>query len=156
MIPFISRHIPTPAQRATVAERFGELACTDPVIFEPGTVSRACWAAAQSVGAAYTRLPCPHDHPSGHDCDCDQVVAGVFPGWALLELLRAGWTVVEFRNEPSAREHGAFVCLGAFVHRAEIERDVVSVLPSEFIPCPIPVGAQGSSPLLAGIRPTLN
>lgn len=136
MIPFISRHLPTAAQAATVAERFGELVCPDPIVFEAGRVS-------YDVGAA---IGTPGYNPS-YDDDCTgRLVAGVFPGWALLELLRAGWTVVEFVNEPSARSRGVFVCRGAFVHTIDT---------SEFIACPVPAAEQEDGPLLSGLRPSL-
>jgi hypothetical protein len=102
MLPFISHHVPTAAQAATVRDRFGQLVCTDPIVFEPGSVVAACWRAVQAVDPAWTRFPCPRDHDDG--CDCTPTVAGVFPGWALLELVRAGWAVVEFVNEPGARQ----------------------------------------------------
>lgn len=130
MIPFISRHIPTVAQEATVADRFGELRHVGSVVFEPGRVSAQVSSATDAA---------------------DRIVAGVFPTWAALELLMSGWTVVEFANEPSARARGVFVCRGAYVYSAEIERDVhrdvVSLLPSEFIPCPLPADEQEESSL---------
>jgi hypothetical protein len=141
MLPFISHHVPTAAQAATVRDRFGQLVCTDPIVFEPGSVVAACWRAVQAVDPAWTRFPCPRDHDDG--CDCTPTVAGVFPGWALLELVRAGWAVVEFVNEPGARQRGAFVCRGAFVH---------TLRASDFVPCPVPVADQEDGPLLAGLR----
>lgn len=144
MIPFISRHIPTAAQAATVRERFGELVCPDPIVLEPGAVVDACWQTLLAVDPSWSSPPCSHDHDDGYDCT--PAVAGVFPGWALLELLRVGWLVVEFQNEPSARQRGVFVCRGAFVHTLDS---------SEFLPCPVPVAEQEDGPLLAGLRSAL-
>lgn len=130
-LPFISRHIPTAAQQATVAERFGALVCTEPLVFEPGRVS-------EQVRRAISLSPDKRvwtERPA--------LVAGVFPGWALLELLRGGWTVVEFVNDPDARHRGQFVCRGAFVHTLQM---------SEFLTCPTPVEQQNADPLLGGLR----
>lgn len=152
MIPFISRHIPTAAQQATVAERYGELVCTDPIVFEPGRVAEQTMLAirptlGEHIWACDDSL---HDHDDLSD-DL-RVVAGVFPGWALLELLRDGWTVVEFVNEPSARRRGVFVCRGAFVHELVQPNaaDPADLLRSTFLPCP--VREQEDGPLLAGLR----
>lgn len=147
MIPFISRHTPTAAQRATVAEHFGELVCPDPIVFEPGRV-------VEQVAEQVDRLlGSPGYSPSYDPDDCSaRQVAGVFPTWAVLELLNDGWTVVEFVNEPSARVRGAFVCRGAYVYeylRADATEDR---LRSTFLPCPIPPDQQEDSPLLAALR----
>jgi hypothetical protein len=173
MLPFISRHVPTAAQAATVRDHFGELVCTAPVVFEPGRVAEQANAALVAVVVRRLGEPFgPHDlvtpgsaHDHGNEarylddlaaCQtyrvaadlhqefCVQrVVAGVFPGWALLELVRAGWAVVELVNEPGARQRGAFVCRGAFVH---------TLATSDFLPCPVPVADQEDGPLLAGLR----
>lgn len=164
MLPFFSRHIPTPAQQATVADRFGELVCAG-LVFEPGRVAAQVAEAVtqcavrdlgarfgerdliflvsdgQSDGHAHQR-DAGVEHPyrayqildeTRREWCVAKMVAGVFPGWALLELLRAGWTVVEFQNEPSARARGVFVCRGAFVHTLDT---------TEYLPCPVPVDRQ--------------
>ena len=121
-IPFLSRHIPTEAQAVTLRERFGEMTLPVAPVYEPSRVRAQIWhAAPETRQAEMSRRRV--------------VVAGVFPGWALLELLRAGWMVVEFVNEPSARDRGTFVCRGAFVHTIE---------ESEWIECPISVAEQGA------------
>lgn len=143
MIPFISRHIPTVAQQATVAERYGELVCTDPIVFEPGRVADDVYHAIERL--LNPERECPN-------ADVEPLVAGVFPGWALLELLRDGWTVVEFVNEPSARQRGVFVCRGAFVHELVQPNaaDPADLLKSTFLPRPI--ADQEDGPMLAGLR----
>jgi hypothetical protein len=177
VIPFISRHIPTAAQQATVRDHFGDLVCPDPVVFEPGRVVEQVNAALVAVvvrrlgerfGPHDLIVPAPaHDHGDEaryldelaacqtyrvaaelHREFCVQrVVAGVFPGWALLELVRAGWAVVELQNEPGARDRGAFVCRGAFVH---------TLAASDFLACPVSVAEQEDGPLLAGLRSALS
>lgn len=143
MLPFISRHIPTAAQAATVEERFGTLVCTDPIVFAIGRVVDQLMTALIGYDDVL-QIP----HPA-----VPKIVAGVFPGWALLELLRAGWTVVEFQNEPSARARGTFVCLGAFVHTyAPDQFGSPDQLRSEFLPCPISAQEQEDGPLLSGLR----
>lgn len=117
-IPFLSRHIPTAAQAATVRARFGEMTCPVSPVLEPGRVNDQVCAAV---------LP-EHREMFGYT-DQPRVVAGVFPIWAALELMRQGWHIVEFVNEPSARERGAFVCRGAFIHSVNEG--------SEWLPCPI-------------------
>lgn len=64
-MPFISRHTPTPAQQATVAERFGELQTAPAVVFEPGRV-------AYDVGAAIAR---PGYNPAYDDDRTGRLVA---------------------------------------------------------------------------------
>jgi hypothetical protein len=78
----------------------------------------------------------------------EQLVAvGIYPGSTIavvaplfvsLMLLRAGYTIVDFVNEPSARQRGVFVCRGAWVHTLQ---------ESAFVPCPIPLEAQEESAL---------
>jgi hypothetical protein len=57
--------------------------------------------------------------------DASMTVALVAPPWVVLNLLRAGFTVVEFVNEPEARNAGGFQCAGAFRH---------TLAHSEFVP----------------------
>jgi hypothetical protein len=45
-----------------------------------------------------------------------------------LVLLRAGYEIIEFRNFPSARNKGVFLCEGAFIHTLD---------QSEWIGCPM-------------------
>lgn len=154
MIPFISRHIPTAAQVATVEARFGDLVCAEPVVFEPGSVSDQMMAAIRPLLSehVWTCDDSLHDHDDLSD-DL-RVVAGVFPGWALLELLRSRWTVVEFVNESSARQRGAFVCRGAFVHERlqPNAADPSDLLRSTFIACPVPVSEQQEAGSVVNIR----
>lgn len=150
MIPFISRHIPTDAQRATVAERFGSMVCLDSITFRPGSVViqfLALWNNWTALQSAVEELD-DNGNVVSSTHDTPRVVAGVFPVWAALELLRADWTVVEFVNDPSARNRGQFVCRGAFVHYRK-------GLTSEFLPCPIPVQEQDDGPLLGALRTEL-
>ena len=61
-----------------------------------------------------------------------------------LDLLRAGWTLIEFVNVPSARTRGVFVCQGAYRH---------TLAKSTFFPCPLSAEEQeeGSlSPMKGG------
>ena len=146
MIPFISRHVPTAAQQATVYTRWGSLVCPDPVVFEP---SRVCHQVLDAVDHLIEQVPTTET--MRYD-----VVSGVFPSWALIELLKGGMRVIEFVNEPSARARGVFVCRGAYEHHATIRHesygDEAILEASEFLPCPIPVSEQEDSPLLGGLR----
>jgi hypothetical protein len=55
-------------------------------------------------------------------------IALVAPGRVTVELLRAGFTVIEFENHPAARAGGNFVCAG--VYRLTLARtEYVSAAP---------------------------
>ena len=129
MIPFISRHIPTEAQRATLRPIYGEIYLPDRIDLERGRVDEQI-----------SELCPPQMREDGWS---ETTIAGVFPTWAVLELLRTGWTVIEFINEPSARARGQFVCRGAYIHEWE---------GSDWLDCPIPAAEQEDSPLLGGLR----
>lgn len=66
-------------------------------------------------------------------------IAVVAPLYVSLSLLRAGYTLIEFVNEPSARQKGVFVCKGAWVH---------TINESRFVHCPIPLELQEQSSLM--------
>ena len=55
-----------------------------------------------------------------------------------LDLLREGFEIVEFRNKPSARQKGVFLCEGAFVH---------TLRQSVWHKCPMPLEQQGTGDL---------
>jgi len=68
----------------------------------------------------------------------DKTIAIVCPLAVALELLRAGYTLIEFKNNPSARVKGLFLCEGAFVH---------TLKKSSFVSCPVPFKDQEVSSL---------
>lgn len=124
-ITFISRHELTPAQEATL----------------------------QAMGyTEWERREILFEHPvqqmrqmglrEGED------VAIVAPLWVGVELLNAGYEIVEFRNQPSARAKGVFLCLGATRMRfagGAFSRRILS----KFYFCPIPWQEQEAVPVAA-------
>lgn len=58
----------------------------------------------------------------------EMIVALVAPLKYGLTLLRAGYTIIEFENAPSARQKGVFICKGMNIH---------TLHESRFIPCPL-------------------
>jgi len=58
----------------------------------------------------------------------EKIIAIVAPLSYNLKLLRAGYTIIDFQNIPSARQKGVFLCKGLFVHTLES---------SLFIKCPL-------------------
>ena len=114
MVEFISRHIPGPAQAATCVAALGEDLHHDP---EMGSV---VFDRDQDPAAALRQ--------AGVD---STTVAIVAPTWVNLELLRKGYTLLEFVNRPSARQRGVFVCEGAYVHSLSESRFVASPVPVE-------------------------
>jgi hypothetical protein len=58
-----------------------------------------------------------------------QEIGIVAPTYITLALLRAGYRLIEFVNEPSSRQKGVFVCKGVWRH---------SLAESKFTPCPLP------------------
>ena len=58
----------------------------------------------------------------------EKTIAIVAPLSYSLKLLRAGYTLIEFQNVPSARNKGVFLCKGLFIHTLES---------SLFIKCPL-------------------
>lgn len=136
-IAFVSQHALTAAQVATLDAAFptqGYVAYPRvEVTYRPNHVADDVWGAIEALG--YTEDGVwPSRYRTG-------VVAGVFPTWAALELLRAGSTVVEFLNHPPARAKGVFVCKGAYVH---------TLLESRFVPCPVPPEEQEEASLAPG------
>jgi len=65
-------------------------------------------------------------------------LAVVAPTAVCLALLRAGYRLVEFVNEPSSRQRGVFICKGAYRH---------TLAESEFVPCPLPAEEQEAGDL---------
>jgi len=63
----------------------------------------------------------------------EHLIAIVVPLNYGLKLLRAGYTIIEFQNIPSARQRGKFLCKGMNVHTS---------YKSEFHPCPVPLEKQ--------------
>jgi hypothetical protein len=91
---FISRHAPTATQRELAARLgFDELRLHDVSL----TAAAADEMRTLGLGPG-------------------QAVALVAPLYVSLALLRAGFRVVEFVNDPAAREAGAFDCRGVYVH----------------------------------------
>lgn len=126
---FFSRHAPTEAQQATFSalvtaeyEQHGGILGFPPL--RPVNVTFAPETVLETIIS--------HTEPT------ERVIAGVFPGWALLALLRQSFGVVEFVNEPSARVRGVFVCSGAWLH---------TLTRSTFYPCPVPAAEQEESAL---------
>ena len=70
------------------------------------------------------------DNPIGQVKELGDVqeIALVAPTHISLALLRAGYRLIEFVNEPSSRQKGVFLCKGAWRHLLES---------SEWFPCPI-------------------
>lgn len=124
-IPFVSRHVPSAAQAATVQTRFGELIHVTPIVFEAGRIAEQLLQASQEPFGGQAHI-------------APAAFAVVAPAWAILEALREGLVIVEFENVPSARARGVFLCRGAWVH---------TLVSSEFIPCPIPETEQEESAL---------
>jgi len=58
----------------------------------------------------------------------NKIIALVAPLSYGLILLRAGYTIIEFVNIPSARQKGVFLCKGMNIHTLDKTR---------FIPCPL-------------------
>jgi len=58
----------------------------------------------------------------------DKTIALVAPNYIFLELLRQGYTIIEFVNYPSIRVKGKFLCKGAWVH---------TLSQSTFYSCPL-------------------
>lgn len=114
-LTFITRHKPTDGQIATVKALGYDGIETKEIVFLNSFV----------------------DSPVAQLCEIGikpgDTVAVVAPLSVALTLLRAGYRLVEFQNEPSARQKGVFVCRGAWVHTLE---------KSQFISCPIPADAQ--------------
>lgn len=120
-VQFISRHIPGPAQAATVQAAVGLELVHDP---EKGNVQfHRDVDPAESLRAAGIE---------------SKLVAIVAPTWVQLALLRQGYILLEFVNMPSARERGVFLCHGAFVH---------SLAESRFVDSPVPIEEQEESAL---------
>jgi len=69
----------------------------------------------------------------------EKTIAIVAPLSYSLKLLRAGYTLIEFQNIPSARSKGVFLCKGLFVHTLES---------SLFIKCPLSVEEQEKGSLV--------
>ena len=112
-VQFISRHEPSQAQLETVRVALGEDLVHDPdqggVIFDRET--NPAEALAPLVKG--------------------KRVALVAPGWVVLSLLRQGWTVIEFVNQPSAREWGRFLLEGMYIHTLEESKFIPSAIPPE-------------------------
>jgi len=91
---FISRHAPTQAQRDLAARLgFDRLQASDETLTAdaPNEVRALGIVAGEHVA----------------------VVAPLYVG---LALIRSGYRVVEFVNDPAARAAGVFHCLGVYVH----------------------------------------
>lgn len=67
-----------------------------------------------------------------------KIIALVAPLSYGLILLRAGYTIIEFVNIPSARQKGVFLCKGMNIHTLQT---------TEFIACPVPIEEQEESSL---------
>ena len=119
-VPFISRHAPTAEQSALLGKIFpgAELEGdqTD-LIYEPGRVAEAL---AKLIGRGQ-RIE-NEDGGSARYVGFPVVVAGVFTTWAALELLGAGYTLLEFKNRPSARTGRGFELFGAVVMTPTVYR----------------------------------
>ena len=91
---FVSRHAPTPDQ-ARLAERMG--------FSEVRQVDRTL---TQNAADEVSHLGVEPGSP----------IAVVAPLYVGLALVRAGYQVLEFVNDPEARRSGDFVCVGAYLH----------------------------------------
>lgn len=114
---FITRHKPTNGQLATAREIGFSSIVTKSIEFGDNPVEQL-----KEAGV----------YPGN-------IVAVVAPLYVSLILLRAGYILVDFVNETSARQKGVFVCKGAWVH---------SIDSSRFVPCPISLELQEQSPLI--------
>lgn len=65
------------------------------------------------------------------------VVCIVAPTYVMVDLLNAGYRLVEFVNEPSSRQKGKFLCRGLFIY-AIIGEEISKT----FIPCPLSLEEQ--------------
>ena len=112
MVEFISRHSASPAQRDTCRAAFDEdlSAASKAVVFNEGQDPAL---SLREAGVASRK------------------VAIVAPNWVALSLLRQGYTLLEFVNQPSARARGTFLCKGAFVHTLGESSWVASPVPIE-------------------------
>ena len=63
----------------------------------------------------------------------ERTIGIVAPASVVLQFLRDGFKVVEFRNLPSERRKGIFVCEGAYIH---------TLMDSNWVDCPIPIEKQ--------------
>lgn len=65
----------------------------------------------------------------------------VAPTFVSLALLRAGYALIEFVNQPSSRQRGVFICKGAWRH---------TLAESQFFPCPLAIEEQEEGNLAPG------
>lgn len=92
-IKFITRHSATDAQKALLKEMGYELEETVNITF---SVSEEFEIELLNRGVT------------------SKTIALVAPTFVHMKLLNAGYTIIEFVNEPSKRAKGVFVCKGAF------------------------------------------
>lgn len=92
-IKFITRHSATDAQKALLKEMGYELEETMNITF---SVSEEFEIELLNRGVT------------------SKTIALVAPTFIHMKLLNAGYTIIEFVNEPSKRAKGVFVCKGAF------------------------------------------
>jgi hypothetical protein len=104
---FFCAHDATPVQRTLARELGYESVISHPVVFGRNPEKEI---------QLYTR---------------EKSVAIVAPTYVMLDLLRQGYTLIEFENMSSKRRY--FLCSGAWVHHLHS---------SEFIDSPIPLGEQ--------------
>jgi len=124
VVPFVTRHSVKPAQQETAKlEGFSLVQDSREVIFVEETDPAQ---KLQESGIA------------------DKTLAIVAPTWVTLELLRQGYTLLEFVNYKSARARNVFLCKGMYVH---------TLKQSNFVPCPVDAEAQEESELSPVLRP---
>ena len=137
-----SRHALTSAQKACFRligyEDLVILQC--PITFGHDPVSQI--REIEPVGTS--EWPWSVFRSSEGECDCERPLIGVVgPAAVVLELLRAGYAVAEFRNTPSARTKGVFLCEGMYVH---------TLSASVWYPCPIPLNEQEQGDELVPVK----
>jgi len=66
-----------------------------------------------------------------------QVIGVVAPAYVILQLVQAGFVILEFVNAPSARQRGVFLCKGAWKYSM-----YCGELFMEYFPCPISLERQ--------------
>jgi len=69
----------------------------------------------------------------------NDLVCIVAPTYVMVDLLNAGYLLLEFVNEPSSRQRGKFLCRGAFEYVMEISEEGIL---KWFIPCPLSLEEQ--------------
>ena len=125
LIPFIGGLAPTAAQRSTLRRHFGVMTNGHRITFEWGRVAEQILEV----------LP-DREKYCRPDEDYRTVAGNSFPVWAALELLRAGWTVIEFQMRRRSWTKGPLLCEGAHAH---------TLRGTLWLSCPISIDEQEGS-----------